>query len=369
MRFFQTILVILFVASSQVNADIVTGLYDAKTIISSQSSSAQNRAIQEGMSQVLVKVSGDLNILQNPDIKTHIRRANDYLLQFNFSAEDGELAFLSSFDKNKIDNIVKSAGFPIWGTRRPSTLFWLAVEENKSTERIIVSEFSDVEARYSAIQAANERGMVIGFPLLDLNDIDNVHVVDVWGRFMDNLSQASARYDVESVLAARLYKATSLLQEDDDSDVPELLKVEQGQSSWQLDWSLKLFDKVHEGSSSGSLPQLLIQDLINEVANRLASEFAIGSNDDDGVSEIVDIKVLGLDNMRDLVTATDVLRSVAAISDVSMVSIREDVVTFRLTLLGSAQDFLMALSLEKSMTKRRDQFNQPVQSLEFVLQN
>jgi hypothetical protein len=369
MKLFQAILVIASFTSLHTWADVVTGLYDAETSILSQSQSAQTQAMREGMRQVLVKVSGDPDILQNSEIRAQVRKANDYLLQFNFGMDDGKLTFRSSFDKSKIDSIVTSAGFPIWGARRPSTLFWLAVEPDSNDERFIVSESSDVDAKNNATRAADRRGMTVDFPLLDLNDLDKVHVVDVWGRFMDNLLEASSRYDVESVLAARLYKAVSLLQEESDSDIPELLKVEQGQSSWQLDWNLRLFDDVYEGTYTGSLPGPLIDNLIDQVANQLASRFAVGLGNRDGVNEIVDIKVLGLNNMRELVKATHVLQSVAAISDVSMVSIQDDVATFKLTLLGSEQDFLTALSLERSISRRRDQFNQPVQSLEFVLEN
>ena len=369
MKFFQTVLLIISFASLNTRADILTDLYDAETVILSQSQAAQTQAIREGMSQVLVKVSGDPEILLNKDIRDQVRRANDYLLQFNFGMTDGVLTFLSSFDKSKIDTIVQNAGFPIWGARRPSTIFWLAIEPDGAAERFIVSEFSEVTAKSSATKAASRRGMTIDFPLLDINDLDKVHVVDVWGRFMDNLSEASVRYDVESILAARLYKAASLLQEEADSAVPELLKVEQGESSWQLDWSLRLFDQAYEGTYSGSLPELLINELVDEVANQLASQFAVGLGTQGSLRETINIKVLGLDNMRELVKATDVLNSVAAISDIAMVSIHDDVATFRLTLLGSEQDFLTALSLERSIVRRRDQFNQPVQSLEFVLEN
>ncbi|TDF41609.1 DUF2066 domain-containing protein [Alteromonadaceae bacterium M269] len=356
-----------YFVSSAVFADVVTGLYDAVTRIESQSQSAQSRATRQGMEQVLVKVSGDQNILQNSDIRAHVRRANDYLLQFNFGMEDGALTFQSTFEKSKIDRIIKDAGFPIWGSRRPSTLFWLAVESDDDSERFIVSEADSLLIKNTALRASKRRGLVVDFPLLDLDDIEKVHVVDVWGRFMDNLVNASDRYDVESVLVARLYKATSLIDEDDS--VPELLKAEQGEASWQLDWSLQLANQTYNGTYNGSLSEPLIDNLIDEVANQLASRFAIGLSDNRFANERIDIKVVGLENMRQLVKTTEVLRSVAAISDVSMTSITGDIATFELTLLGTEQDFLTALSLEKSIVRRRDQFDQPVDSLEFVLEN
>ncbi len=101
MKFFQTVLLIISFASLNTRADILTDLYDAETVILSQSQAAQTQAIREGMSQVLVKVSGDPEILLNKDIRDQVRRANDYLLQFNFGMTDGVLTFLSSFDKRK----------------------------------------------------------------------------------------------------------------------------------------------------------------------------------------------------------------------------------------------------------------------------
>ena len=53
---------------------------------------------------------------------------------------------------------------------------------------------------------AKERGLPLSFPLMDLTDRTTISIYDVWGRFVQSLTQASHRYSVDNVIGARVYK-------------------------------------------------------------------------------------------------------------------------------------------------------------------
>ncbi len=62
--------------------------------------------------------------------------------------------------------------------------------------------------REEIVAAADERGLPIAWPLLDLQDRDAVTFIDVWGGFEDRIVAASARYRADAVLIGEVRPGT-----------------------------------------------------------------------------------------------------------------------------------------------------------------
>jgi hypothetical protein len=58
--------------------------------------------------------------------------------------------------------------------------------------------------RSEIVAAADERGLPIAWPLLDLEDLNAVTFTDVWGGFEDRVVAGSARYRADAVLIGRV---------------------------------------------------------------------------------------------------------------------------------------------------------------------
>src|SRR5437016_2913889 len=64
----------------------VSSLYQAELPVSSQSQESRAEAVKEGFSQVLVKLTGDPQILKNPQIQDSLQKADYFVQEFGHSA-------------------------------------------------------------------------------------------------------------------------------------------------------------------------------------------------------------------------------------------------------------------------------------------
>jgi hypothetical protein len=121
-----------------------------------------------------------------------------------------------SLDGPAIEDVLRQTGATVWGSDRPLTLVWLAVDWGQGEREIIAADdpermSGDARSidrnrllRERVAEVATHRGIAVLFPLLDIEDLENISFSDIWGGFDDLLLQASARYEAESVLLGRI---------------------------------------------------------------------------------------------------------------------------------------------------------------------
>ena len=91
-------------------------------------------------SDVLVRVSGRVDIVEHPLVAAALRTPENYYTEFSYQTiESGGVmrAFgpypqkmQIRFEPSLISDLLRLAGLPVWGSNRPSVLFgWLAVPE------------------------------------------------------------------------------------------------------------------------------------------------------------------------------------------------------------------------------------------------
>ncbi|AMJ86181.1 DUF2066 domain-containing protein [Alteromonas sp. Mac1] len=178
---------------------------EAQIPVSDQSQKTQANAVKEALTQVMVKVSGNTTVLQNPGVRAALRKPEAYLRSYRFSYSGNETFYVAEFDKTKLTELMKREGLPLWGERRPETIVWLATETDDN-ERIILDESSPTPVGEMLVHTAKTRGVPVSLPLMDLTDSANISIYDVWGRFVQSLTASSQRYGVDNIIGARLYK-------------------------------------------------------------------------------------------------------------------------------------------------------------------
>ncbi|HIP52560.1 MAG TPA: DUF2066 domain-containing protein, partial [Chromatiales bacterium] len=148
-----------------------TELYEAEVEAGGQDATARNKAIRAALQQVLVKVSGNRQILQREGVARELGNASSLVQQYRFRKEgegdEGRLWLRASFDSTAINRMLRRHRLPVWGTR-PTVLAWLAVDR-KGQRRFLTRE--RFPSAYRAMkQAAQRRGLTLLSPLLDLED-------------------------------------------------------------------------------------------------------------------------------------------------------------------------------------------------------
>ena len=169
-------------------------------------------AIRLGMSQLLTRVTGRLDARSHPDMLPLIESAETHMSTYNpLDRERVRVGFIPS----RVDQWLETLGWPVWGSERPMTLLWVAVDggqgerailsanpaaDQSSPEMLDLMQAVEEELRL----AADERGLPITLPLMDLRDIEAISFVDIWGGFERRIESASSRYRAEALFVAQV---------------------------------------------------------------------------------------------------------------------------------------------------------------------
>ncbi len=182
---------------------IVVEVSTAAVEVADQGQSTTERAMREALSRVFVKMSGTQSVLDDTEVRQAVRAAEQYLRAYRFSFEQGKIFYVAEFDEDRIADILRAQNLSIWESRRPETLFWLAVEEE--SERSLVGHSSQFSYAGVIENTADYRGLPIQLPDISESDDNTALIYDVWGRFGSRIKSASTIYAADTIIAARLY--------------------------------------------------------------------------------------------------------------------------------------------------------------------
>ncbi len=346
----------LLVAGTAWNADSnaveVSGLYEAEVRVASKRASQRDAALGQALLKVVVKVSGERNPGGNPVIEDAARAPGRFVQQFRYrttpapggaGGQQGEpvLSLWTRFDPQLVDGTIRDAGLAVWGRVRPAVLVWLAVEQGGRREFVGTEDVSVVTGALRA--AAAERGVPVVLPLLDLEDRSRVRVQDVWAGFQEPVRAASARYQTEVVVMARLYRRLPTV--------------------WEGRWDLMLGDGVYQWTNQGERIERLVLDGMHEVADRLATRFArlTGIGDSAGVGVIVS----GVRNLDDYARTLRYLDSLDEVTRVDVIEVEPERIAFVVSARGGSDGLRQVIALGSTLTV--EPFSTPGGSLQVRL--
>ena len=238
------------------SAATVQGLYSVTVPRDPAASDRRAAAEQAAMASLLIRVTGSRTAALDPAVRPLLAAPREYVTSY------GELQGGShrvEFRRAPIESALKALGLRVWGPERPLTLLWVAVDDgvggrallgaNETTE-LRGAATPAVTAMLKAVReqitaAAEERGLPIALPLLDLEDLNTVQITDVLGGFEDRILAASARYRADAVLIGH---------------------VRPGVFGNEVDWLLV------NGVERSRLPLGAVRDGLDAAADRYAEE-------------------------------------------------------------------------------------------------
>jgi len=172
-------------------------------------------AIQAAMARLLIRVTGNRNAPLDPVMRPMLSNADRYLASYGLDRQrQPQVGFLRS----PVEQALTALGMPVWGPERPLTLLWVAMDDGLGGRALLgANDANHIEGvsnpamtaslkalRTELLAVADERGLPIELPLLDLEDLGAVTFADVWGGFEDRVSAASQRYRADAVLIGRV---------------------------------------------------------------------------------------------------------------------------------------------------------------------
>ncbi|MGE0372435.1 MAG: DUF2066 domain-containing protein, partial [Gammaproteobacteria bacterium] len=197
----------------------VEGLYETQVPVTGQREAERVDALRTAFRQVLVKVTGDRGAASHQRVQALARSPLGYVQQYLYRPLPPDYAPAAAadtaptqmlwvrFDAQAVDLLLQQANEPVWGRMRPSTLVWLAVDDQG--RRALAGNDTQPDLRRELEDQAEVRGVPLLFPLLDVEDQRRVNFADVWGGFDQEVRAASARYQSGAVLVGRVHRARS----------------------------------------------------------------------------------------------------------------------------------------------------------------
>lgn len=347
-RFFAVVAVLgaCLPVSFNVAAVEVAGLYEAAVPVAGQGAAERATAIRAALAEVLVKINGSAEVLENPVLRPLLDQAGQWVQRYQYRAAPPPTAAPAeippgaeqpappavptqllwvAFDRQIINQRLAEAALPMWGVNRPRTLLWLAVEEG--SERYVVGGDNRPDLQGVIRGEARRRGLPLSMPLLDLQDQRSLSVADVWGDFSDVIFQASDRYQPDAVLVGRVFAV--------------------GGDRWQGHWTL-----YHRGSEitwdapSGAQAEAAAAG-VDGAARQFAQRYALILTPDAADSVVLAIENVA--SLKDYARALKYLQSLDPVASVQIAQVDGEQVRYRLKVRGKPQALAQTIAWGKTL--------------------
>ncbi len=329
MKFCFLALVGAFVLSPAAAVE-VTSLYTANVPFDQEQDEPRAHAYEMALAQVLLRVAGS-ELVSDADLFTTLfPRPADFVVQFRPGPDD---TLFVSFDGDAVEDVLRAAGQTVWGSDRPLTLVWLAVDWGHGEREIVgatdANRSSDTARsinrnrllRQRLLNFAERRGLPIAFPLLDSEDLANVSFSDVWGGFDERIIDASRRYDVNSILIGRV----------------------RADSAQRNRWTYHFSGEQRAWTGD---PEIVIM----QISDFLAAEFAIGG---DAPLRTVQLNISGIGSVDAFGRVQNVLAGINVIENFVITTVEGDRISFRVAVHGGAERLARALRFEGLIEEER----------------
>jgi uncharacterized protein len=342
-----TLLVLLLVVAQKLDAVTLENLYQAEVLSESQSDAQRRIDASEGLSQVLMRVSGRSDILQNPVIVAALKTPEQYYSEFSYArveavndaaaalpqpgldplpAETPRQVMRIRFAPSLIAKILREADLPVWGSNRPSVLSWMAIDDESG--RQVLGEANPSLFAKTLNQAARARGVPLLLPLWDLEDSRGVSSSEIWGRFLGRIEAASKRYSPDKILVFRAESEFS--------------------NQWRGDWSLGEGGQWRSGTVYGESQAQLATALVGVLASVLSEQYAVTSTRSE-----VRLTVEGITEIQDYAEVSRYLEGLTQVMSVQPIRILTDMVEFKLRSEGEVQQIIDVIALDRKLSLLR----------------
>jgi hypothetical protein len=310
----------------------VEDLYVAEVLVTDESEDQLNRGARAGLLQVLVRVSGTLEVEASSLIAGSLRNPSSYYYQYSYESTDRILSIEGvstparllqiHFDPSAVARLLRRGVFPVWGSNRPSVLLWIAASDDQGRRILGESEGGEFIEQLKA--HARLRGLPLLFPLLDLEDTGAISTAEVWGAFLQRIDAASVRYGPDSILTGRL-------------------QVD-GFGRWTANWSYRVADQWRSVDDVAFNSKEILQRIVDRLTNELASQYALDSS-----RGAVNMRIEAVHSLTDYAELSRYLESLTPVVNSFVVRLQDGEVEFRLSIEGQRAQLIETIELDEKM--------------------
>lgn len=317
--------VLLFIGQAA-QTEVVKDLHSAEVPVADRSQDALSAASRDGLAQVLVKVSGSVDVLDNPNIKAILPRSRGYVQQYAYALGEGNrLLARFEFNETVIANLLTDAGAPLWTANRPPVLAWVVVETPAG--RQFLGPETDPVLASELLATFSRRGVPARLPLFDLADASALTTGVAWRQDADALQAASARYGVNDILSGRVVVLSN--------------------GSWAGDWAYLAERNRIDRSVTADSAASFMQAGVAMVAEDMASRYAVEPTRVAGGDIIMSVS--GVNSYADYAGVVSWLEGLELIEHANIERISADQIQLRLVAQAGSSQLASIIELNQSL--------------------
>lgn len=323
-------------ASIPGHAEMVTNLYQQSELVVGQGVEERRQATAKALASVLVRVSGQPQALNYPEVKAALANPDSYMEAFRYESgnetleRDGEqvpaTTVVLNFSQISVENLLRQSGLPLWPANRPSVLVWL-VTDDLNAGRQMVSLQDNPELADAIKDEARERGLPLVVPLMDLEDQVSLNANDLWNLDQSAIASASTRYKPDAVLIGRYSQTSS--------------------GRWISAWTLLHKSNRQVFDSEGDTDTVLLREAVNSTSDYLADIYGINHRNVASDAVVMDIEPVG--EFSDYVKVLSYLEGLAVVRELNLLALEGNQVRVNLFMDGDISQLKGALDLDRRL--------------------
>lgn len=300
-------------------------LYELSVPVANKSAEARAPAFSLAMENLLVRLTGQREWVAEPQIKARMTNPEAFIQQYWYEEDDatsGDRLFVK-FDEEAIKHLLQQAGAPII-TKRPNVLLWLAMDDGLS--RKLVSESNGDAIAKTIAQHSALRGLRVVFPLLDLRELREVTVNDVWSGFFNVVGRASHRYNSDEVLIGKI----SLTR----------------QQEWKTEWFLLNRHKTIHWQVSDQNLEIALRTSIDQLFDKVTRPFL---RHQVVMPRDIRFEVNNVDSLSDYLSLLEYLENLPMVQKVSVAAVKGDQLTLSVNARAEIEAFNQRLKQDRKL--------------------
>lgn len=314
----------------------VNNLYHAQLPIDSRDEQKRDQLTPALLKQVIVKVVGNSSVVEKADLTVVLDKATTLVQQYEYHrtnvvqadlTQPDQLVLKQRFDADGVNKAIRDLGLPIWGRVRPDILAWVALQQD-GKQTLLGLENSETKLIQPLNEAAEQRGLPILLPLMDLDDLSQVSFDAVWQKDDAVVQAASLRYGADILLLAQV-------------------NLDNGNAT--IEWQALIDGDIKRWQSQGQLPDAFKHG-IGELADVLANRFSQTIDTNQAVQRL-QMNISDVMDYGDFTRLMTYLRQLDYITDIRVMNLNEQKLDLDIAFNGNLQVLQRTLAVGRMLTE------------------
>lgn len=183
-------------------AESIDWLYEVRVPVETRTQADAEQALGHAFDVLLMRLTGSTSITNSRLITSNEGNPSTHLNHYEFETGVDEAGnsidvVVVYFIRDSVETFLREHRLPLWPADRPTILLWMAIQDQQEFHYI----GNDSAAGFKVDKRAQERGVEIMLPILDVDELAILTPASISGKFWFDIHELSQRYSPNLIVA------------------------------------------------------------------------------------------------------------------------------------------------------------------------